>query len=464
MRPGILIFALLVSAWAGLLSAKVVTPPAGAQSKPATLSELRERALQDPQAMQVLESLTSEIGARQVGSENFVRARDWAVKKLQALGFQNVHTEPFTLNAWTRGEERARIVTPYPQKLAIIGLGGTLPTPPAGLDGEIVLFKKYASFLDAPEGSLSGKIAVVTEPMASGMTGYSALGPARRQGPAEAAKRGAIAYLVRSLGVGSTRLPHTGFFSQDTPTVPAAALSAPDAELLERTVDRGMPVRIHLQLASSVHPAQSWNTVGEIPGATDEIVLMGAHLDSWDVGTGANDDGAGVAIALAAAKLAGETRLRRTVRVVLFGGEEIGVAGPAYAQYNSKSLKKIVIAGEADAGSEPVIEVRLPAGGAQDPALTDLTGAVSPLEVRSSIEPSSEGGPDIVPMNALGVPGLEVVQRMENYFRWHHTEDDTLDKVVPGELSQNVATWAVLLRVMADRSVVFQRQASVPAK
>ena len=270
MRAGIAVFALLISAWAELLSAKGSAPPAGAQSTPAALSELRERALSDPQAMQVLESLTSEVGARQVGSDNFVRARDWAVKKLQALGFQNVHTEPFTMNAWTRGEEQARIVAPYPQKLAIIGLGGTLPTPPGGLDGEIVLFKKYASFLEAPAGSLAGKIAVVTEPMASGMAGYAALGPARRQGPAEAAKRGAIAYLVRSLGVGTTRLPHTGFFSQDTQTVPAAALSAPDAELLERIADRGMPVRIHLQLASSVHPAQSWNTVGEIPGTTSQ--------------------------------------------------------------------------------------------------------------------------------------------------------------------------------------------------
>jgi Zn-dependent M28 family amino/carboxypeptidase len=464
MRPGILIFTLLVGTGAQLLSAKVVAPPAGAQSTPAALSELRDKALHDPLAMKVLEGLTSEIGARQVGSENFVRARDWAVKKLQALGFQNVHTEPFTLTAWTRGEERAHIVAPYPQKLAIIGLGGTLPTPVGGVDAEIVLFKKYASLLDAPPGSLAGKIAVVTESMAPGMGGYAALGKARRLGPAEAAKRGAVAYLVRSLGNGSTRLPHTGFMSLDAPTVPAAALSAPDAELLERIVERGAPVRIHLELASSTHPAQSWNTVGEIPGATDEMVLMGAHLDSWDVGTGANDDGAGVAIAVAAAKLAGETHLRRTLRVVLYGGEEIGVAGPAYAQYNSKSLEKIVIAGESDSGSEPAIEVRLPAGGAQNPALADLTGALSPLAVRSSSEPSRGGGPDIEPLNDLGVPGLEVVQRLENYFRWHHTEDDTLDKVVPEELSQNVATWAVLLRVMADRNVVFERKTAEPAK
>lgn len=414
--------------------------------------------------MQVLESLTTEVGARQVGSENFIRARDWAVKKMQALGFQNVHTEPFTLTAWTRGEEHARIVAPYPQKLAIIGLGGTTPTPAGGLDAEVVLFKKYAAFLEAPAGSLAGKIAVVTEPMAPGLEGYAALGKARWLGPGEAAKRGAIAYLLRSLGNGTTRLPHTGFMATDVPTVPAAALSAPDAELLERMVDRGSPVRIHLELASTTHPAQSWNTVGDIPGATDEIVLMGAHLDSWDVGTGANDDGAGVAIALAAAKLAGETRLRRTLRVVLFGGEEIDVAGPAYAQTNSKGLKKIVIAGEADAGSEPAVEVRFPVGGAQNPALSDLAGVLSPIKVRTGSEPSKDGGPDIEPMNGLGVPGLEVVQHWDNYFRWHHTEDDTLDKVVPQELAQNVATWAVLLRTMADSKVVFQRKVSAPAK
>jgi len=153
MRAGIFIVALIVSTWAGLVSAKAPAASAGAHSTPAALSELRERALGDPLAMRLLESLTSEIGARQAGSEKFVRARDWAIKNLQALGFQNVHTEPFTLNAWTRVEERAQIVAPYPQKLAIIGLGGTTPTPTGGLDGEIVLFRKYAALLEAPTGS-----------------------------------------------------------------------------------------------------------------------------------------------------------------------------------------------------------------------------------------------------------------------------------------------------------------------
>jgi len=191
---------------------------------------VRDKALTDPTAYSYVESLSVEVGERLAGSEAAARARDWAVAKLTALGFSNVHVEPFPITAWLRGDESAEIVAPHPQKLAIIGLGGSVPTPPEGIEAEIVLFHSYADLLAAPMGSLTGKIAVVTQPMprATEGTGYGALNAVRRAGPSEAARRGAIAYLLRSLATGISREPHTGAlnYKDDAPKIPAAALSA----------------------------------------------------------------------------------------------------------------------------------------------------------------------------------------------------------------------------------------------
>src|SRR5580700_2757054 len=239
---------------------------------------VRDRALKDPTAYDYVESLSVEVGPRLAGSEAAARARDWGVAKLTALGFSNVHVEPFPITAWLRGPEEAEIVSPRPQKLAIIGLGGSVPTPPDGIEGEVALFHSYADLLAAPPGSLTGKIAVVTQPMprATEGTGYGALNAVRRQGPSEAARRGAVAYLLRSLATGVSREPHTGAlnYQADAPKIPAAALSTIDAEI-----------------KGTEHPEQ--------------IVQVGGHLDSWDPGTGSIDDGAGMAIAVAAARLAG---------------------------------------------------------------------------------------------------------------------------------------------------------------
>ena len=183
--------------------------------------------------------MTTEVGARPVGSVQMERARDWGVAALTRLGFQNVRVEPFVTRAWTRGAERAEVVAPFPQTLHILGLGNSTPTPARGLEGEIVLFRSYQALLDTPVGALSGKIAVVTEAMGRTQdeTAYIAINPQRSNGPREAAKRGAIAYLVRSLSTEDRRSPHTG--AAWPGGIPAAALSPPDAELLERMVHRG---------------------------------------------------------------------------------------------------------------------------------------------------------------------------------------------------------------------------------
>ena len=312
----------------------------------ATAEALRDRALagQSP-AYGLLEQLTTEIGPRPAGSEAEHRAAQWGVATLQRLGFENVHIESFPVDYWIRGEERAAVVGEHPQPLIVTALGGSVATPPQGIEAQIALFRTYDDLLAAPPGSLTGRIAVVTQPMprTGDGSGYGASYRIRGQGATEAARRGAVAYLMRSLASDERRLPHTGMMSYapDAPRVPAAALSVPDAEQLERLVARGRPVRVHLVLTPTVRANVPTDTVvGEIRGRErpDEIVLIGGHLDSWDLGTGAIDDGAGVAITTAAAKLIRDLpqRPRRTIRVAMFGAEEINAANEAYARMHKR--------------------------------------------------------------------------------------------------------------------------------
>ena len=265
----------LILAAAAVLTAAA---PAVAQDLAQGATAVRDKALTDSTAWDVVESLTTEVGPRMVGSPAMVRARDWGVATLKRLGFENVHVETFTTPAWSRGAERAEVVGPYPQTLAILGIGGSAPTPAGGITAPIVVFTSYQALLDAPTGSLAGKIAVVTQAMGRTQDGssYGSVGIQRRNGAVEAAKRGAIAYMARSLSTDDTRLPHTG---GGTPAgIPMAALSTPDAELLERMAARGKPVTVRLEMASSFNPkAEAYNVVGEIRGreAPDEVIVVG---------------------------------------------------------------------------------------------------------------------------------------------------------------------------------------------
>jgi Zn-dependent M28 family amino/carboxypeptidase len=223
-------------------------------------------------------------------------------------------------------------------------------------------------------------------------------------------------------------------------------------------VERGQTIRIHLSLASETFSAQSWNVVGEFPGASDEVILFGGHLDSWDVGTGASDDGAGSAIAVGAVRLAAQgVALKRTVRVVLWGGEEIDVAGAPYAADVARA-RRIVAAGESDSGSERLVEVALPVAIAANPP-TGLAEALAPLDVHLSDKPASFGGTDTVRLHYEGVPAVSAHNNAKLYLHWQHSEDDTLDKIVPAELNQNVATWALVLRSLATTDRQLRPQA-----
>ena len=422
---------------------------------------VRDRALNDPTAYEYVESLSVDVGARLAGSEAAARARDWAVAKLTALGFANVHVEPFPITAWLRGPESAEIVAPHPQKLAIIGLGGSVPTPPDGVEGEVALFHSYADLLAAPPGSLTGKIAVVTQPMprATEGTGYGALNPVRRQGPSEAARRGAVAYLLRSLATGISREPHTGAlnYQADAPQIPAAALSTIDAELIDHLADRGVPIRIRLKLASTTQPATAWTVEGEIKGTEhpDQIVQVGGHLDSWDPGTGSIDDGAGMAIAVGAAKIAGaQNPPRRTIRVALFGAEEMDFARAAFAKAHAGD--NIAVIGESDIGADRAWQVQLPAGSAKTPEMLDYAAAMAPIGVVVSPDPSRGSGDDTADLVRAGVPAFAVHQDASRYFDWHHSSEDTLDKVDPVQLEQAVATWAAFVYVAANSEIDFK--------
>jgi hypothetical protein len=433
----------------------------------ATASSLGQRALNDPAAFNFLESLTTEIGQRLAGSEAHRRAVAWAETRLKAGGFENVHSEPFTFPAWIRGAESAEIVGPVPQHLAVTALGGSVATDANGIEAEISLFRTYDDLLAAAPGSLNGKIAVVTQRMvrAQDGSGYGAANPIRRRGPSEAAKRGAIAYLLRSLGTDNHRLPHTGALNYEdgAPRIPAAALAIPDADQLERLAAQG-PVKIHLLLSPTVREsAPSWNVVGEIRGGErpDEIVLIGGHLDSWDLGTGATDDGAGVAIVFGAARLiAGlPQHPSRTIRVVLFGAEEMNFSGAAYAKAHEGETGKIVVAGEADFGARNVYSVQLPAGAAASDFGQTLDRIIAPLGANLDRRPALGGGDDIRELQKAGVPVVSLRQDGMDYFDTHHTADDTLDKIDPKQLGQAVAVWSAFTYLAASSGVDFRNLA-----
>ncbi|USI75072.1 M20/M25/M40 family metallo-hydrolase [Sphingomonas morindae] len=420
------------------------------------VAALRDAALNDTLAWDLVEGLTTEIGPRMDGSAAEARARDWAVARLTALGFRNVHVEAYDLPVWTRGAESAAVISPYPQPLRIVGLGNSGATPPQGLTAPIVFFASYADLAEAPQASLKGKIAFVSNAMQPTQDGssYGSAGAARFVGPAMAAAKGAAAILIRSIGTDHGRGPHAGVtnFPQGVTPIPAAALSVADAENLERMVKRGGEVRVHLLLDDhQIGQRRSGNVVADVPGTDPAagIVLIGGHLDSWDLGTGAIDDGAGVAITAAAAKrLLDSGAHRRTVRLVWFGDEETGgYGGEAYARAHRGELH--VVAAESDFGADRVWRVQTGFTGAAAPVGDRLAAALAPLGVVPGAG-AVHGGTDVEPTIAAGATGVDLNQSGLRYFDWHHTPEDTLDRIDPEQLRQNVAAWTTMLAVVAD--------------
>ena len=428
---------------------------------------LRAQAMMGSNAMAIVTSLTTEVGPRLAGSQAEARARVWAIKTLTEKGFANVRNEPFEMNAWERHEEGAEILTPYPQPLAVTALGGSVSTKEDGLSAEVELFETLEDLKRAPAGSLSDRIAYVGHAMQRTQDGssYGYFNEARTAGPSIAAGKGAVGYLIRSVGTDSHRFPHTGSlrYQQGVPRIPALALSNPDADQLERIAGEGKTLSVRIKVESSEVPAaQSGNVIAEVVGreVPEEIVVIGAHLDSWDLGTGAIDDGAGVGITMAALELIKDAGLapRRTIRLVLWGAEEVGLLGAkAYRDRYEAALGQHVIGSESDFGGGRVWKVTADSRtNAGDALFAEIARLLAPIGIAPGSDNQPGGGPDLYPLIAAGVPTLRLHQDGRDYFDLHHTANDTVDKLDAASLDQNVAAFAVFAWLAADSEVSFR--------
>lgn len=407
-------------------------------------------------AWDLLAGLTSEVGPRMPGSEAEARARVWAEARLKALGFSKVAVEPFRIRGYVRGRDEASLLAPIPFRLAVTALGYSGTTTEKGIEGEVVYFPTLDALKAAPAGSLNGKIAFIDHAMKRNQdgSGYGPYGQVRRAGPAIASGKGALGVVIRSIGTDNHRNPHTGgtTFPDGVKPIPAGAVSNPDADLIARIARSGKPIRLSLTLTGkTTDNLPSGNVIGELPGRDPSLppILLGCHLDSWDLGTGAIDDAAGCAIITAAALKAHEGGAPlRTIRVLWAGSEELGgFGGKAYAE---KHTEPHALAMESDFGAARVWRVQF---NMADKALTDrIAAALSPMGiVRGSGK--ADGGTDVEPVierQKLAVVDLN--QDGTHYFDLHHTPDDTLDKVDPAELAQNVAAWAEVLKVVANEA------------
>jgi hypothetical protein len=430
------------------------SPPLYLPTVPADVAALRDNALTDDYAWDIVEGLTTEVGQRMGGTAAEARARDWAVAKLKALGFSNVRVERFAMPVWTRGAESAEVLAPFPQKLALTAFGRSASTPAEGIVGQVVGFDSLADLMAAPDSAVQGEIVFISHamPRTQDGSGYGFFGGPRRQGPSIASKKGALAVVVRSIGTDHHRNPHAGGqqFEDGVKPIPAAALAIPDAEQLQRILKRGQPVTMRLTLVSQVQPGESGNVIAEIPGRDPSapILLVGGHLDSWDLGTGAIDDGAGVAITTAAAKhIMDAGRPLRTIRVVWFGSEEMGLFGGMFYKDVHGKEPHYAIA-ESDFGADRIWKVDSKLGKAREAQARAVQAALASLGIVPGSIDAADGS-DIGPMIADGLPAVGLSQDGTHYFDIHHTPDDTLDKIDPEQLRQNVAAWTAMLATLS---------------
>jgi carboxypeptidase Q len=416
------------------------------------------------QAYTLLAHLTDRIGPRLAGSEGAARAVEWSQQALSRMGLRT-WTEPVRVPRWVRGLESGEIVAPAPQRLALTALGGSPPTPAGGLTADVVEVTSLEALAALPEAAVKGHIVFFNHAMAAAEQ-YGSTSPLRTRGPAAAARRGAAAALVRSLGTLNARLPHTGStqFEEKGQRIPAAAVAAEDADLLHRLLAGGRPVRVHLLLTCEDRGlVDSANVLAELPGRErpEEVVLIGAHLDSWDLGTGAIDDGAGVVQVMETLRLLKSLGLtpRRTVRGVLFMNEEHGLDGArAYALAHAAELGRHVAAMESDSGGGRPTGVSARVGGDGLALLSGYLALTAPAGTRSVGE--GGGGADLIPLQVAGVPEVGLRHDTRAYFHWHHTAADTLDKVDPDELAEGTARMAILAYVLAEEPDPLPRPAA----
>ncbi|MEM7581788.1 MAG: M28 family peptidase [Acidobacteriota bacterium] len=446
---------LLIAAPAGGDPAELEVYPA---ELAATATELRDKALTDSDAYGFVAELTTKIGPRPAGSVNDRRAVAWAVERLESYGLE-VTTEPVQVPHWVRGTADGRITAPYPQPVHLVALGGSVGTPEGGIEAEVIEVEGIEALEALEPGAVEGKIVFFNRRMQRlpHGAGYRTAVQARVGGPTAAAPLGAVAVVVRSVGTSNHRFGHTGGtrYADGVRKIPAAALSNPDADLLAAQIASGEPVRFHLDMTCRNLPDEmSANVLGEIKGREkpEEIVVLAAHLDSWDLGTGAVDDGAGCAIVSEAARMiaAMAQAPRRTIRVFLAANEEFGLSGArVYGELHADELALHTAAIEADFGVGKVSVLRSRVEPDRMPWVRDLERLLAPLGI-SHIDMPAFGGADLRPLVPARVPFFDLPQDDTLYFDYHHNADDTLDKLSPEDLKQNVAAYVTLAYLLAE--------------
>jgi hypothetical protein len=436
---------------------------------------LRERALLDNLSVDLVESITTEVGPRRVGTDGDKRAIAWAQAKFEELGFDRVWTEEVPIEyGWIRGEANAEIISPYPHNVVITALGYSIGTY-GDLVGEIVEFADFDALEAVPEGdSLNGKIVFVSYNMADYVpgpdeprgAGYGKGTQARGRGHVAAAKRGAEAIIIRSVGTDNNRYGHTGSgygYVDDVKKIPAAAVSAPDAILIQNMLRRGKPVVMKLNVSSEITgPVKGANVIGEITGRSDSdnYLVLGAHLDSWDEGTGAIDDGAGIGSVMAAAAMIGqlEQRPKRSIRVLLFAAEEIGLFGVrAYFEAHQDELGNHLLGAEVDSGGGRVHTLISGVGEESVPLVREMHKLIAPLGIAWSDANNATGASDMSVLGRAGMPALNFMQNSNDYFMYHHTPNDTFDKIIPEDMRYLTAAYVTMFYLAAEMEVDFRK-------
>lgn len=443
----------------------VLTPDAEA-----TARQLMAQALDSDLAYDIVESLTTEVGPRLAGSEAEGRAREWGRALGEELGFDRVSVEEFELPFWERGDMSITMTAPYRQGLYGTALGGSGASASGEeLEAEIAYFRTIDDLMAVEDSALIGRIAFVDGeaivPTQTG-AGYGPANQRRRVGWQHAQRAGAEALVVRSVGSDSHRFPHTGMMTaqgDDWAEIPVIAVSNPDADHLRRLHEKGSSIRMDIHSTAGWQgESRSGNVVLDLIGREkpEEIILIGGHLDSWDLGTGAIDDGAGVAITTSAAALIAQLpqRPRRTIRVVMFGAEEVGLlGGREYANVHAPELNNHQVATESDFGAGNIWQLVSNVAETGNPAINAIGEIIAPLGIIRGGSDVPGGGPDIGPMAAQGVPTINLMQNGLDYFDLHHTPDDTLDKIDPQKLAQNVAAYVVFAYLAAEMDVQFRK-------
>ncbi len=449
--PGTLVPALLLAACAG-------SPPPNATDSTAipeaVMSDANVADLADPWAYRTLAELCDTVGPRLTGSPGMAKAVAWAERTMREAGCDSVWTEPVEVPHWTRGHEWARCTAPVEFDLVMTGLGLSDGTPPEGVEAELLVVHDFEE-LEARAAEAAGRIVLFNMEWA----GYGPTVQYRTRGASRAARHGAVAVLIRSVTPNSLATPHTGMmrYEDDAPRIPAAAITVEDAGRLQRLADAGHRPRVRLMMEARNHGLTTChNVIGDIRGADrpDEIVLVAGHLDSWDIGTGAHDDGAGCVMALAAARrlLVDGGRPARTVRVVFYTAEEIGgYGGKAYRDAHRDELDRHVSALESDSGAFAPAGFTVQGDSLVVAAVADHALSVAALGA-GKVSPGGSGV-DIGPICECGVPGIG--HRVDGgvYFDYHHSPADTFDKIDAGDLARNVAAIAGLIRSISEDPV-----------